>query len=69
MFKAEAVLQGFANSPCAGLLFATVLHQVVSVLLRRRLTGISANKLDAFLSGISIIFLDFAKFGKEVCTL
>lgn len=60
MFKADAVLQGFANLPCAGLLFATVLHQAVSVLLGRRLAGISANKLDAFLLCISIISLDFA---------
>lgn len=61
-FKVDAVLQGFANLPCAGLaglLFAVVLHQAVSILLRRRMAGISANKLVAFLSCISLISLDF----------
>lgn len=71
-FKVDAVLQSFANLPCAGLaglLFAVVLHQAVSILLRMRLAGISANKLVALLSCISLISLDFCLIWEGLSTV
>lgn len=50
MFKVDVVPQGSVNLPCGGLLFAVVLHQAVSVLLRGSLSGTSADKCDALLS-------------------
>lgn len=67
MFRVDVVPQGFVNLPFGGLLFATVLHRAISVLLRGSLAGISADKLDVLLS--CKVSLDFASGGKDVCIL